>query len=56
MKPISDKGGMQCGGSTPLHIFWDGDLIYVANKKAYGIMSKSTGEIKYTLLANQVSP
>lgn len=44
-KSINDTG-ISIGGSLPTQIFWDGDTIYLATKKAYVIMNKQSGELK----------
>ena len=38
-KVLNDKA-ISIGGTLPNQIIWDGDLIYLANKKSYIIMSK----------------
>jgi hypothetical protein len=31
--------------NRPIHLFWDDNLVYMATKKAYIIMSKESGAI-----------
>jgi hypothetical protein len=31
--------------NRPIHLFWDDNLIYMATKKAYIIMSKESGQV-----------
>ena len=40
-----DDTGMPIGGSLPDQIAWEGDTVYIATKRAYIIMSKSSGKI-----------
>ena len=44
-KPPLDKGYFI--GATPSQLFWDGDRIYFATKRAYAIMNKNTGDPIY---------
>lgn len=44
-RPPQDKGYMI--GAVPSQLFWDGDRIYMATKRAYAIINKLDGNIMY---------
>lgn len=48
-----DDNGLQIGGTLPDQIAWEGDTVYLATKRAYIIMSKSSGRVLQTVMLNK---
>jgi hypothetical protein len=49
----TDDTGLSIGGSLPDQIAWEGDTVYIANKKSYIIMNKSSGKLTQNVMLNK---